>query len=134
MIVIKIGNNYGEGITVDTTSVFADNTTITVDSTLTSGSNSYAITIPPRELVDSVSLVLYNELTETQTSQSCATVIENGLMTVIFQHAFVDRDSYEAQVNDVSGSLLWRGKLFATNQEDIQEYKMNVPVNNIIEL
>jgi hypothetical protein len=53
-------------------------------------------------------------------------LIVNGYLHVYFTlEGIVDKSSFNATLESLEGELLWRGKLFATTSENIQEYSMN---------
>lgn len=130
MKIIKI--NTLENITVDSTLITVDSSTITVDMTSASVSGqSFVLTM--RELVDEVEMVFWNELKQTSRTITGSVTNLNGLSTVSFNLTGLEEaDSFELTVNKMDGSLLWRGKAFATAKMDLQDYKMNVPNNNNI--
>jgi len=51
-------------------------------------------------------------------------------MVLNFSHAFLDGDSYEVKVLDLDNNLVWRGKILATIQTDLENYKLHKVVNN----
>jgi outer membrane protein assembly factor BamB len=129
MKILHINNNYNsQPLTVDTTNITVDNTHITVDATIIGEPSTYSITITPREYPTEVKFILWDELLEQTISQECTVINASGYMEIPFILSDVnDGTSFEVTVNDLSDKLLWRGKLYCTNQTDMQEFKMNVP-------
>lgn len=79
----------------------------------------------PRKDVPTVTLSLTNELTQTTESFELGTDYDNGYMTVIIEFGFKEGDRYSYEVNDLDGSLLYRGKILVTEQTDLQNFKVN---------
>lgn len=123
-------------LTVDSTIITVDSTLITVDASYVEGDGLFSILITPRKFFPRMKLRLLNELTEKETIQECDAIKIKGLTRIFFSiDKAKEADSFEASVYDLNSNLLWRGKIFATAQENLQEYKMDKPNNNnIIEL
>ena len=118
--------------TADNTDITADNLDITVDSTTLEVQNdTYSIYITPREYVETVDFELVNELTEERTLlEDLEVETINQLMKITFtKEGIKDNETFKAYVYNL-GNLLWRGKVFATTQTDLQNFKMNVPNGN----
>ena len=130
MKIIKLNNPEYFPLTADNTNITVDNTNITVDQTFINEDGSYKITILPRNYYNVSKLILVNELTGETFNLETMNIINKGYMDVYFTLNNVkDKDSFKATLYSTTDELLWRGKLFATTQEDIQEYKMNVPTS-----
>lgn len=135
MKVIKLNNQEFFPLTVDNTNITVDTTDITVDQTFIDGEGSYKITLLPRIFYNTSRLELINELTKEQFDLPTMNILNNGYTDVYFTLTNVkDKDSFSATLYSTTNELLWRGKIFATNQENLQEYKMTVPTvsNKII--
>jgi len=132
---MKIINiNTTNSLTVDSTLIKVDSTTITVDTTNTSVSGQTFI-ITMREEVDEVEMIFWNELKQTSRTITGLVTNLNGLSTISFNLTGLEEaESFEVTINKTDGSLLWRGKAFATSKDraEIQDYKMNTPDNNNI--
>ena len=116
----------------DNTNITADNTDITADSTfLNEQTDTYSIYITPREYTETVDFELVNELTKERTFlEDLEVETINQLMRITFtKEGIKDNESFRAYVYSL-GDLLWRGKVFATTQTDLQNFKMNVPDGN----
>lgn len=116
----------------DNTNITADNTDITADSTfLNEQTDTYSIYITPREYTETVDFELVNELTKERTFlEDLEVETINQLMRITFtKEGIKDNESFRAYVYSL-GDLLWRGKVFATTQTDLQKFKMNVPDGN----
>lgn len=135
MKIININEN-SSGLTVDNTSITVDNTSITVDMNNMSDSTIFSIKITPRFYTDEVKLRIKNEMTEVVTNQECSATTLNGVMIITFNlYDVKDGNSYEFEVSNTSDVLMWRGNVYATNQTDLQDFKLNRPNNrNIIKL
>lgn len=129
--VIKINEIEGD-LTVDTTLVSVDNTIITVDVTVIG--NSYQIKLPYRFFSQDIKFVLWNEIKETESILELQVEEENGLMVINFNFDFQDADSFEAKITDLENKLIWRGKLFATTQTDLENYILHKKDNGIIKI
>ncbi len=132
MKVIKIVEVSVNSITADNTEITADNIYLTADITLNElPVDNYMICITPRDMVDVVKLILTNELTKEVINQTVSVINSNGKMYITFiVENLKDGTTFRAVVNKEDNSLLWRGKVYATNQENIQNFKMNVPSTN----
>ena len=137
MKIIFLTGGTQENLTADSTLISADNDLITVDSTFTLlPSNTYQIVITPRELIDTIKLITINELTKNKVEQEVDVTNDNGKMYITFELLNVkEGDIFRAVVNDLDNNLLWRGKILATAQTDVQNYTLNVPsTNNVIKM
>ena len=127
-----------ENMTVDNDIITVDNIIITVDATIGS-EQEHVLKISYRNYSPEVKLVLWDEIRELETILDITVEPEPGLMVLKFYYAFVDGDSFEVKVLDaVEGfnlRLIWRGKLLATTQTDLENYKLHkVATNNIIKI
>lgn len=122
-----------QNLTADNGIITADTTLFTADTTQVTA--QYTLKIAPRFFTDSVILTLWNEMTETSIVYNCTATTQNGYMLINYNHTFLEGQSYEANVTDLSNKLIWRGKLYATSQTDIENFTLNLPsTNNIIEI
>jgi hypothetical protein len=122
----------GDYLTVDNDIISVDTIEISVDATLLE-QQDHTIKISYRNYATNVNLVLWNEIKEIETIIPVVVVSEPGLMVLNFSHAFLDGDSYEVKVLDqIDNKLVWRGKLLATIQTDLENYKLHKVVNNNI--
>ena len=115
-------------ITADTTLITADNTLITADATGMFGDS--IIRIIPREMVDSVYVILYNELTFVEFKFNVPATNDRGYLKFALSTAGIEEgDSFELTVRKDSydGTLIYRGKAYATVVEDLANYKLNYP-------
>jgi len=120
-----------QGITADTTLITADNMIITADATLIFG--DAIMKIIPRELVDTVYVTLYNELTRIQGSFSAAAIVDRGYLQFnVPLGGIKEGDSFELTVrrDSFEGELLYRDKAYATVIKDLANYKLNYPDSN----
>jgi hypothetical protein len=79
----------------------------------------------PRISTISVLLEIKNELRNTENSIGINGEMINGVFIGNFNYNFTEGASYELDVKDLeTDNLLFRGKAFATNEEDLQNYKL----------
>lgn len=119
-------------LTVDNNIISVDSIEISVDAT-TLEQQEHTIKIAYRKYASNINLVLWDELNEVETILPIIVGSEPGLMVITFSHLFKDGDSYEVKVLDqLDNTLVWRGKIFATVQTDLENYKLHKVVNNNI--
>lgn len=87
----------------------------------------HSITIIPRINASAISIVIKNESKNTtETIEDISTTFVNNYLTFEITKTVLEQESFEYSVYDFSDSeLLFRGKAFATNQTDLQNYKIN---------
>jgi hypothetical protein len=130
--VIKI-NELGDYLTVDSTLISVDNDIITVDATQQSFTG-YTLKLPYRFFTSNIKFILWNEIKEKQDILSLVVTEENGTMVLSFGYDFVDGETFEAKVTDLDDKLIWRGKILATNQNDLENYILHKNDNGIIKI
>lgn len=130
--VIKI-DELGEYLTVDTTNITVDNDIITVDATRVS-SEENILKLPYRFFTTDIKFVLWNEIKETQDILLLEVTEENGLMVLSFNYEFNDGETFEAKVTDLDDKLIWRGKILATLQIDLENYILHKNDDGIIKI
>lgn len=136
-VILNITQGDTVPLTVDSTLYTVDSTSITVDQTVIvtgSSSNMYSILVAPREMVTTVSMEFFNELKETTNIFSASTTNVNGLMQIDFNLEVVEGDSFQLTIKDTDGNVLWKGKAYATEQTDLQNFQFIQKNNNIIKL
>lgn len=86
---------------------------------------THTITIIPRYEVDLVTLVIRNESkATTETHEDLTAIYSKGYLTFQFEQTVTEGTFFEFEVLD-NTTVLYRGKAFATNQTDLQNYKIN---------
>jgi len=86
----------------------------------------HEITIIPRVDAGIISIVIKNESKgTTETIQDIETTFSNGYLTFEITKTVLEQESFEYTVYNLDSELLFRGKVFATNQTDLQNYKTN---------
>jgi hypothetical protein len=86
----------------------------------------HSITIIPRVNASEISIVIKNESKNTtETIEDIETTFLNGYLTFEITKTVLEQESFEYAVYDIDSELLFRGKAFATNQTDLQNYKIN---------
>jgi hypothetical protein len=87
---------------------------------------THSITIIPRINASEISIVIKNESKNTtETIEDIETTFLNGYLTFEITKTVLEQESFEYAVYDIDSELLFRGKAFATNQTDLQNYKIN---------
>lgn len=87
---------------------------------------THSITIIPRLNASTISIVIKNEgKNTTETIEDISTTFLNGYLTFEITKTVLDQESFEYSVYNLDSELLFRGKAFATNQTDLQNYKIN---------
>ena len=85
---------------------------------------SHTMTVIPRFNADIVTLLIHDELRDEQTEiENIETYCENGYMTFEFSYTFREGGNYSMTIE--SDTLIWRGKAYATNETDLENYKLN---------
>lgn len=138
--VININPDFTDGIitqyyTADSIEITADSIDITADAisyTISTTASYYSLVVPYRVFYSDVYVYLKDELTlATYSIDTTATEYTNGTLGLSFSYDFQEGDSFEAAVRDRDNNiLLWRGKIYATEQEDLQNFKLNNPDDN----
>jgi len=87
---------------------------------------THSITIIPRLNASTISIVIKNEgKNTTETIEDILTTFLNGYLTFEITKTVLEQESFEYSVYNLDSELLFRGKAFATNQTDLQNYKIN---------
>jgi len=126
MIVFKIGGNqFPAYLTVDSTSISVDSTLISSDATETVSYN-YEIKFTPRPIVfNSIKILLKREMDDRIfTIESPYYTYKYGILRVLFNYDFKDKETFEIVVVNEDNQLLWRDKGKATIQDDLQMYSL----------
>lgn len=124
--------------TADTTLVSADTTLYTADQTVINtgqGSGGYNLVVPYRFFKEDVKFYMINELDYTEFYKELSAYdIENGSLVIRFSYDFEDGDSFESTIRDMDDNLMWRGRIFSTDQTDLQNYDIYPPIGNVIKI
>lgn len=84
-----------------------------------------SITIIPRYEVETVTVKLRNEGKATdETFADISTMYNNGYLSFDITKTVSEGDTYEIEVLD-NETVLFRGKAFATDETDLENYKIN---------
>ena len=87
---------------------------------------THSITIIARKNASAISIVIKNESKNTtETIEDISTTFVNGYLTFEITKTVLEQESFEYSVYNLDSELLFRGKAFATNQTDLQNYKIN---------
>ena len=128
--IINTNDFYRRPLTVDTTLITVDTTEITVDQTYIQTNQLYIKIMPSSYPID-VNITFLNELTEVEYTEQCITVTTNGWMVVPFEYKeFKEGDSFEVWVRNLNGKQIWRGKVYVTDQTDLQNYELIPSIQN----
>lgn len=112
-----------DGITIDSTYVTVDNAEITIDE-----SARYLI-VPFRFYKEQVTFKLVDEMKDKEVYSEELPAINNnnGTLTIRFIPEVKPWQSFEAKIVDHTDNdrLIWRGKIFVTDQSDLQNFDIN---------
>ncbi len=78
----------------------------------------------PRNENTTVLLKIRNELRNTENSIEIDGEMIKGVFYGNFEYTFKEGGTYEIEVYDLATNLLFRGKAYATNETDLQNYKL----------
>ena len=124
----------GDYLTVDNNIISVDSNLYTADMTV-KPDTTYFLRIPYRFFTNEVKLVLWSEIKQVETILELPVVQQDGLMVLEFYHQFIDNETFEVKVTDLTDKLIWRGKIMATTQTDLEDYILHKVVdNNIIKI
>lgn len=118
-------------LTIDTNKIISDNSMITVDTTET---ENLFFKIIPRKFIEEMKVIIYNELTEDKDELILNAVQKEGYAEVWYDdnYEFKENHSYEVKIVDpLDDSFIWRGKIFSTSTEDLQNFKFTERKNII---
>lgn len=85
---------------------------------------SHTLVFIPRVNTINVILKLRNELRDTENNISIVGSVTNNVFMGSFSYPFKEGGTYEIEVYDTMENLLFRGKAFATDVQDLQNYKL----------
>lgn len=131
--VIKINGNFVDEFTIDSTLISVDSIDITVDESILD-LQEYTIKVPYRFFTSNIKLLLWNEIKQSETILNINVTENKGEMAIKFQHPFEDGETYEVKVTDTNNKLIWRGKILATIQDDLENYILHKVEDNIIKI
>jgi hypothetical protein len=135
--VIQLSDTPAGPLTVDSTLITVDSTIITADQTVyyTINTTEHVLSIIPRFYETEVKLILWNEIKEVQTNLTITATITNGYLEIPFTLYLEEGDSLEVKVTNMADKLMWRGKIYATSQTDLENFTLNPKTtNNIIKI
>ena len=75
---------------------------------------THTLQIIPREYVGTATMVLRNELRQTETNHVLTFTNVDGYLTATFTKVMTEGQSFELEVYDSINALLYRGKAYAT--------------------
>jgi len=131
---MKVINYLGtQFLTCDSTLYTCDNAILTCDMITADGGGTAFIKIIPREMVNTVYVTLYNELTfKTTQFSSPAINIKGYLQFNVPVFGMKEGDSFELTVrkDSYTGALLYRDKAYATAIQNLEDYKLTYPDSN----
>lgn len=77
---------------------------------------THSITLIPRFDTDELlTLILYNEVTKTETTVANTHQTVNGDIIITYDFTFTDKDKYQIKILD-GADVVYRGKIIATTQ------------------
>ena len=85
---------------------------------------SHILKIIPRYKVEECTINIRHELTDVLTTlENKAVFCDNGYSIIPFDYQFKESGSYHIEIlSDIL--TIWRGKAYATNETDIENYKL----------
>jgi len=88
------------------------------------------ILIPRFNITGDVVMELYNEETSQTISQTLTPITIDGYVYIDFEQTFVNNSNFQIKIlsND---EVVYRGKLFITDQTDLQQYEITKDVFTI---
>ena len=122
-------------LTVDSTLITVDSTEYTADQTIID-SYPYRIKVIPRFTSQTFSIRFKHNLTEIITFVDVEYFQYFGdYLNAYFDYPFLEGDSFEITIRDTSNpddrkNLMWRGLGYATMQDDLENYQLNVKNND----
>lgn len=81
------------------------------------------ILIPRIYPLGNITLNLYNEESDEILTYEITPVITDGFMYLSFTEAFINKSNYRIAILD-NTDVIYRGKLFITDQTDLENYKI----------
>ena len=85
---------------------------------------THTLVFIPRVSTTTVLLKIRNELRDTENSIGVVGSVTNNVFMGSFSYDFKEGGTYEIEVVDNLDNLLFRGKAFATDVQDLQNYKL----------
>lgn len=74
----------------------------------------HILKIIPRDYVTTATMVLRNELRQTETTHALTCTNVGGYLTATFTQTMTEGQNFEFEVYDTNDNLLYRGKAYAT--------------------
>lgn len=82
------------------------------------------ITIIPRYEVSDATLTLLNEETQVLNTFAVEPTFSFGYLTMTFELTVQESESFNLEIKDKSNNVVFRGKAFATDTTDLENYKL----------
>lgn len=86
--------------------------------------STQTITFIPEYNIENLVLSIRQKGTSIWTDFNLTSTYSNGYMTLLFNYDVLESQNFEIEVKDDT-FILFRGNAFATEQNDLQNYKMN---------
>ena len=83
------------------------------------------ITIIPRYSVTDATLTLLNEETQVLNTFAVEPTFSFGYLTMSFELIVKEAESFNLELKDESNNVVFRGKAFATDTTDLENYKLS---------
>ena len=74
----------------------------------------HTLKIIPRDYVTTATMILRNELRQTETTHALTCTNVGGYLTATFTQTMTEGQNFEFEVYDTNDNLLYRGKAYAT--------------------
>jgi hypothetical protein len=129
------GNGTESPLTVDSTLYTVDNTHITIDATVIDIYH-YLLRVITRYEAGNIEIQFKNELTkETSIIEIISMKYDREHLEAYFDYDFQEGDSFEIKVIDLDQTdprknIIWRGKGYATMQDDLENYRLITKSDN----
>lgn len=94
---------------------------------LNPNNTTHNIVIIPRYDVENITLILRNEETDVTEEFDLFSTYANGYMTIELEKEVKEGENFEIEVRDIN-VILFRGKVFCTEQTDLENYKNNTDI------
>ena len=83
------------------------------------------ITIIPRYSVQDATLTLLNEETQVLNTFAVEPTFSFGYLTMSFELTVKESESFNLELRDDDNNVVFRGKAFATDETDLENYKIS---------
>jgi len=86
--------------------------------------NMHTLKVVTRKIVSDPNLYIRYELKNLEDTFPLSAVDDSGYLKAEFAYDFKEGGSYELELYEADGKLLYRGKIYATDEADLENYKL----------